>query len=275
MRLLQADRSPCPPESGPRAWAVDRSLGAWRDTRMASLTLSRFEPWLDLADVLAECRAEGPDGEVSFGWFTAPDWGVAVALNANGRLSYAAIFGANRCWRLAEHLYLGRVPHREFDDLTPDAAVDPPSARLGFSSSAPLPVEGSVEPEMMCDLAQRNGVSLASAPSKQGVQFSQHLTQHLTQHRSRRSTREDRPPVPPVQALDLIRKDHARYAPCGRERHFERVASYSGRNRTDERQASPPARPIVRQQALGCGRPGCFPILQRENSHPWRRSFLS
>ena len=87
---------------------------------------------------------------------------------------------------------------------------------------------------MMFDLAQRNGVSLASAPSKQDVQF----IQHLTQHRSRRSTCEDRPPGPPVQALDLIRKDHARYAPCGRERHFKRVAFYSGRNRTDERQAS-------------------------------------
>lgn len=123
---------PLSPGIGAEAWAVNKSLGEWRQTRMASLTLSRFKAWLDLADVHAECEMQGwdgeeaepvsqvtiaraqafllalpsgipdpevgadPDGEVSFGWFAAPDWGVAVALNANGRLSYAAMFGANR-----------------------------------------------------------------------------------------------------------------------------------------------------------------------------------
>ncbi|MXX70033.1 MAG: hypothetical protein F4Y74_13870 [Gemmatimonadales bacterium] len=123
---------PLSPGIGAEAWAVNKSLGEWRDTRLASLTMSRFRVSLDLVAVHAECGTQGwdgegaapvsratvekarafllalpsgipdpelgadPDGEVSFGWFTAPDWGVAVALNAEGRLSYAAMFGANR-----------------------------------------------------------------------------------------------------------------------------------------------------------------------------------
>lgn len=120
------------PGIGAEAASVDKSLGEWNHTRLASRTLSRFSVWLDLVDVHAECGAPGwdgegaepvspatiskaqaflsalpsdipdphvgpdPDGEVSFDWFDEPDWGVAVALSANGRLSYAATFGAAR-----------------------------------------------------------------------------------------------------------------------------------------------------------------------------------
>ncbi len=120
------------PGIGPEARSVDKSVGEWRDTRMVSITLVRFAPWLELADIYQECRTRGwdgeeaeplsaatiekaqaflsalpsavpdpevgpdPDGEVSFDWFAEPDWGVAVALNACGRLSYAAVFGENR-----------------------------------------------------------------------------------------------------------------------------------------------------------------------------------
>lgn len=120
------------PGVGPVARSVDESLGEWRDTRAASLALSRLATWLDLAAVYEDCRTHDwdgagaepvstktlekaqeflsalpsdipdpevgsdPDGEVSFDWFAEPDWGVAIALNANGRLSYAAVFGASR-----------------------------------------------------------------------------------------------------------------------------------------------------------------------------------
>ena len=120
------------PGIGAAAVSVEKSLGEWNNTRLASRTLSRFHVWLDLVDVHAECRTpdwdgEGaepvspatitkaqaflsalpsdvpdpqvgpdPDGEVSLDWFDEPDWGVAIALNANGRLSYAAVFGAAR-----------------------------------------------------------------------------------------------------------------------------------------------------------------------------------
>lgn len=130
---VDSDRfSSLSPGVGPEARSVDRNLGEWRNTRVASLTLSRFETWLDLAAVYEGCGAgdwdgagaepvstktiekaraflsalpsdvpdpevgPDPDGEVSFDWFAEPDWGVAVALNADGRLSYAAAFGANR-----------------------------------------------------------------------------------------------------------------------------------------------------------------------------------
>jgi hypothetical protein len=130
--LASSGFSSLSPGVGPEAQFVDRNLGEWRDTRAASLALSRFETWLDLAAVYEGCgvgdwdgagaepvstktieKAQeflsalpsdipdpdvgpDPDGEVSFDWFAEPDWGVAVALNADGRLSYAAVFGANR-----------------------------------------------------------------------------------------------------------------------------------------------------------------------------------